>query len=330
MRLQILIILLGMTLTIQGADRTIFPTGRATKFEQALENADIFLEPLNTLIRQNEGFLYIANQKQGRVHILDRDTFKVVGRFGHHGQGPTESQYISDLYATNKRVYVLDGQQKKVMVFSVDGRFKRSILLKGKARHLAVDERNHRLVLNAPATDTNVFFVNMDSGKLESYGTMPKMGNPFLDGRYFSQGIPIVAGKYVWLARPYYPDVILLNRHSLKPIKDLMICPDVFTDRFKEINRVLADGLREGEGLATFATAVIRDGESVVVCSCNYTTRISLGDLSFENLIFAQKQPDGKMFYGGSRRFFIVDDQLYAMRDEQWFIYPLKALKPAG
>jgi hypothetical protein len=330
MRPQILIILLLITFTAQGADRTIFPVGRAIKFEQALENAGIFLEPLNTLIRENEGFLYIANQKQGRVHILDLDTFKVVGRFGDHGQAPTESQYISDFYATNKRVYVLDGQQKKVMVFSIDGRFKRLIPLEGQARQLAVDERNHRLILNAPATDTNVFFVNMDTGKLETYGTMPKMGNPLLDGRYFSQGVPIVAGKYIIIARQFYPDVILLDRHSLKPIKDLMICPDVFTGRFKEINRVLAHGLGDHEGLISFAISVIRDGESVVVCSSNYATRISLNGLSFENFIFSQKQPDGKTFYGGSDHFFIVDNQLYAMRDDQWFIYPLKELKPAG
>jgi len=330
MRLQIVILLLGMTVVGQSADHTIFPVGRATKFEQALEDAEIFLEPLNTLIRQNEGFLYIANQKQGRVCILDLDTFKVVGRFGHHGQGPTESQYISDLYVTNKRVYVLDGQQKKVMVFSIDGRFKRSILLEGQARQLAVDERNHRLVLNAPARDTSVFFVNMDTGKLETYGTMPKMGNPLLDGRYFSQGIPIVAGKYILFARQFYPDVILLDRRSLKPIKDLMICPAKYNRRFKKINRVLANGLGDQEGMSSFAIAIIRDGGNAVVCSSNYATRISLNGLSFENYIFAQKQPDGKAFYGAFRHFFIVDNKLYAMRDEQWYIYPLKELKPAG
>jgi len=322
--------LLGMTVTVQGADRTIFPVGRATKFEQALEDAGIFLDSLDTLVRQNEAFLYIADRKDGRVHILDLDTFKVVGRFGHHGQAPTESQYISDLYVTNKRVYVLDGQQKKVMVFSVDGRFKRLIRVDGQARNLAVDERNHRLILNAPARDTNVFFVNMDTGKLETYGTMPKMGNPLLDGRYFSQGVPIVAGKYIIFARKYYPDVILLDRHSLKPVRDLMICPARFDRRFKVINRILTHGLNEREGMDLFAVSVVCDGESVVVCSSNYATRISLDGLSFENLVFAQKQSDSKVFYWAFRFFFIVDNQLFAMRNEKWFSFSLTKLKPAG
>jgi len=92
-----------------------------------------------------------------------------------------------------------------------------------------------------------------------------------------------------------------------------MIFPHFFPDTFKKINRVLAHGLNEREGMDLFAVSVIRDGESVLVCSSKYATRISLDGLSFENFMFAQKQPDGKTFYGACSYFFIVDDQLYAM-----------------
>ncbi|HVJ04688.1 MAG TPA: 6-bladed beta-propeller [Candidatus Saccharimonadales bacterium] len=118
--------------------------GKFKKYIGNYKGEGVFQLPSSIAIDRASGRIYLSDTLRHLVFILDRngkELFRIGKRGG--GSGPSEFRFPADLALHGQELFVLDKQNKRIEVFSLEGRYKREFqpdgFDAGSAKGLAVD-----------------------------------------------------------------------------------------------------------------------------------------------------------------------------------------------
>jgi len=90
------------------------------------------------LARSDDGILFLYDRRQNLIHRFDNDG-TYLGNFGREGEGPGEFRALTSLTMADDELITYDTQNRRVSMFTVDGRFVRD-------QTLDVDIRPFKLI----------------------------------------------------------------------------------------------------------------------------------------------------------------------------------------
>ena len=93
------------------------------------------------MMRVIDGQLFICSCTDYAVIVLDSMNLQEIRRFGHKGNGNGEFNYPVDVVAENGELYVNDYHNHRIQVFSMEGRFIRSLAVNDPATQKSYDPR---------------------------------------------------------------------------------------------------------------------------------------------------------------------------------------------
>lgn len=244
-----------------------------SKLSEELRQHRIFPSRNGTIIQQNKDVVVIAMRDNSKLYTVDIDSLDVTGSMGGKGQGPGSFNFISDIYVSCSHVYVLDGPQKRVTQFSMNGKVERVVRLQGRADKIAVDESTKRFILGNSGIPS-IFVMDILSGELLWYGSFQPLTNNELDSRYLGSSFPIVwRGKY-WFARQFFPELGIVNRDfHMEGTRGT--CPDKLKPRLNDFNDLQGDiDLSSFKGMPVWCNGAAVIDDLLFLNNLNYVTRV--------------------------------------------------------
>ncbi len=90
----------------------------------------------------NSGNIYVGDSKQACVKVFDK-AGSYVRTIGRRGQGPGEMGWLDSVFVNPINQELIVGDGNKLVVFDLQGRFRRNLMLRGLARHAFLDKRGN-------------------------------------------------------------------------------------------------------------------------------------------------------------------------------------------
>lgn len=147
MRSSLLLAFLSLTIAVFPQEKVILKESEATDISKMMESHQIFIANIRDICFDEFGSIYILDNRSGNVVRVELSTGALVNRISSLGQGPAELMAPVTVRVRNKKVFVLNGGNNGIKVFSVDGGYLGEFKIKSVPRCMDVDN-NERIYVS--------------------------------------------------------------------------------------------------------------------------------------------------------------------------------------
>lgn len=138
-RSSILLAVLSLTIAVFPQEKMILKESEATDISNLMENHQIFIANIRDIDFDEFGNIYFLDNRSGNIVRVELSTGALVNRISSLGQGPAELMAPLIVRVRNKKVFVLNGGNNGVKIFSVDGSYLGEFKMKSVPRCMDVD-----------------------------------------------------------------------------------------------------------------------------------------------------------------------------------------------
>ena len=134
-----------------------------------LQLGDEIAGQIGDLLRDSDGRFYLTDWQEHTVWICDSEG-RLIRRLGREGSGPGELRFPSGIAVFEDRVFVVDTDNRRVMVFKKDGTYVDDFRLDFPMTSGILVSKNGQIAVNSLWEPTLFTVYDMDGGVLGSRG----------------------------------------------------------------------------------------------------------------------------------------------------------------
>jgi hypothetical protein len=150
---------------------------------ELMEKRQVFVTRIQDVDIDDNGNLYILDDRSGEVLRIDLKTGSLVNKISSMGQGPTELMMPSVVRVQNKKLYILNVGSGSIKIFSVDGEYLDGFKTQGVPNWMDVDMNGHVYVAEADRDSNPIISVYDIDGKRGKTVVTFRLSNEILNNR---------------------------------------------------------------------------------------------------------------------------------------------------